>query len=40
MLEGYGPTINYIKGPDNDTVYSLISLLLINSDITYINIKM
>ena len=38
LLEEYGSTVNYIKGPDNDAGDALRSLLLINSDVTEINI--
>ena len=38
MLEGYGPTIKYIKGNKNDTEYYLIRLPIIDYDVTEISI--
>ena len=38
FLEEYGPTIEYINGPGNVAVDTLIRLLLINYDITYVKI--
>ena len=39
ILEVYGPTIKYIRGPDNDTVDALSRLPLINSLVTESEIK-
>ena len=38
LLEEYGPTIKYIKWPDNDAAEALIRILLINSDVKEIDI--
>ena len=34
LLEEYDPTLNYIKVPDNDKAGDLISITLINSEVT------
>ena len=38
MLEEYGPETKYTKGPDNDGADELISLPLINYDMTEITV--